>query len=445
MFSLTDWSRNCSGWSRRAFLQVGSLPLFGLSLPRMLAAEQHGAANSSQPLNCILLWTNGGIANMDTFDMKPDAPLEYRGEFRPIDTNLPGVQVCEHLPRMSRLMDLICQVRTIEHSGSQHAEASHFMLTGYPQIPDVNAAPVGSTIYPSFGSLVSKELGWQRGMPPYVKFSGKSMAYSGAGYLGSAYNALEVAADPNAADFTVQDVSIPAAVGPERTERRRTMLGKLDAWQRAIDQSSGSVFDRSQFTRQAYDLITSPSAKQAFQIDQEPAVVRDAYGRNREGQCMLMTRRLIEAGVRFVAVDLGGYDTHNDNFKTLKNLRLPVLDQGWSALLTDMRQRGLLDNTVVLCAGEFGRTPKVNGAAGRDHWPLANVIMLSGAKVKMGTIVGKTDSRCERVFGKANSTIDYAATMFELLGIDGTKEYHAADGRPIQVNNGGVPIDGVIA
>ena len=377
MFSLTDWSRNCSGWNRRAFLQVGSLPLFGLTLPRMLAAEQAAGTSAAQPLNVILLWTNGGIANMDTFDMKPDAPLEYRGEFQPIDSSLPGVQVCEHLPRMSRMMDQICQIRTIEHVGSQHAEASHFMLTGYPQVPDVNAAPVGSTIYPSFGSVVSKELGWQRGMPPYVKFSGKSMAYSGAGYLGSAYNSLEVTADPNAADFAIQDVSIPAAVGAERTERRRSMLDKLDAWQRKIDPSSGQLFDRAQFVRQAYDLVTSPSAKEAFQIDQEPAAVRDAYGRNREGQCMLMARRLVEAGVRFVAVDLGGYDTHADNFKTLKNLRLPVLDQGWSALLTDLQQRGLLENTVVICAGEFGRTAKVNGAAGRDHWPYANVVILS--------------------------------------------------------------------
>lgn len=444
MLSFTDWSQNCSGWSRRAFLQVGSLPLFGLTLPKMLAAEQAGTT-TGEPLNFILLWTNGGIANMDTFDMKPDAPLEYRGEFGRIDTNLPGVQVCEHLPRISRQMDLICQIRTIAHEGSQHAEASHFMLTGYPQVPDVNAAPVGSTIYPCFGSVMSKELGWQRGMPPYVKFSGKSMAYSGAGYLGSAYNALEIAADPNAADFSVQDVSIPAAIGAERTQRRRTMLGKLDAWQKQIGKNSGSLYDRSQFTQQAYDLITSPTAKKAFQIDEEPAAVRDAYGRHREGQTMLMSRRLIEAGVRFVAVDLGGYDTHNDNFKTLKNLRLPTLDQGWSALLTDLRDRGLLDTTIVLCAGEFGRTPRVNGAAGRDHYPLCNVVMLSGRKVNMGAIVGKTDGKCERVVGKANTTLDYAATLFRLMGIDDTKEYHANDGRPIQINNSGVPIDGVIA
>jgi len=444
MLSFTEWSRNCGGWSRRAFLQVGSLPLFGLSLPRMLAAEQASAV-TGKPLNFILLWTNGGIANMDTFDMKPEAPLEYRGEYQGIETNLPGVQVCEHLPRMSRLMDLICQIRSIEHTGSQHAEASHFMLTGYPQVPDVNAAPVGSTIYPSFGSIISKELGWQQGMPPYVKFSGKSMAYSGAGYLGSAYNALEIGADPNAADFSVQDVSIPTAVGTERTQRRRNMLSKLDAWQRLIDRSSGSVHDRAQFTQQAYDLITSPSAKKAFQIDEEPAAIRDAYGRHREGQTMLMARRLIEAGVRFVAVDLGGYDTHVDNFKTLKNLRLPVLDQGWSALLTDLRDRGLLETTIVLCAGEFGRTPKVNGGAGRDHWPFANVVMLSGSKVNMGSIVGKTDSHCERVVGKASTTLDYAATLFKLMSIDDTREYHANDGRPIQINNGGVPIEGVIA
>lgn len=445
MFSIDAWSQNCSGWSRRAMLQVGSLPLFGLTLPRILAAEQSRPESKSRPLNCILLWTNGGLANMDTFDLKPNAPLEYRGEFRGIDTNLSGLQVCEHLPRISQQMDKICQIRTIEHSGSQHAEASHFMLTGYPQIPDVNAAPVGSTIYPSIGSVTSKELGWQRGMPPYVRLFGKAGAnYSGAGYLGSAYNPLEILADPNSPEFSVQDVSIPAVVGAERTERRRTMLQRLDAWQSTIDKSSGSVFDRSQFTRQAYDLITSPSAKKAFQIGEESPLVRDAYGRNREGQSMLMARRLIEAGVRFVAVDLGGYDTHADNFKTLKDQRLPVLDQGWSALLNDLEQRGLLETTIVLCAGEFGRTPRVNGGAGRDHWPLCNVVMLSGARVNQGAIIGKTDAKCERVVGRPDSTLNFAVTMFRLLGIDDKKEFQANDGRPIQINNGGVPIEGVI-
>jgi len=443
MLEFTRISQNCEGRSRRTFLQVGGLSLFGLSLPKILAAEQatNRKARSTPVQNCILLWTDGGLANMDTLDLKPDAPIEYRGEFRGIESSLPGAPVCEHLPLMARQMHRVCQLRTIEHSGSQHAEASHFMLTGYPQIPDVNAAPVGSTVYPSIGSVVARELSWRHAMPPYVQISGGGIQYSGAGYLGSAWNPLLVRSDPNAADFAVEDVSIPAAIGPQRMDRRRRMLDRLDAWQREADRSSGGVFDRAQFYQQAYDLITSPGAKKAFQIEDESAAVRESYGRNREGQATLLARRLVEAGVRFVTVQFSGYDTHDNNFGRLKNQLLPTLDRAWSALLNDLGDRGLLENTLVVCASEFGRTPKVNGAAGRDHYPLCNVISFSGAGVKTGSITGQTDARCERVVGRSNTTLDYAATMFRLLGIDDTQEYTSDDGRPIQINNGGVAIE----
>jgi hypothetical protein len=444
VFQLQDWSRNCEGLSRRAWLQVGGMSLFGLSLPRLLQAEAAQPPAVRKDTNMILLWTNGGLANMDTLDMKPDAPVEFRGEFRPIDTNLPGVTVCEHLPLMSRHMDKVCQVRSIVHQGSQHAEATHWMLTGYPQVPDVNAAPVGSTIYPCFGSVIAKELGWKNGMPPYVQCSGGEMAYSGGGYLGSAYNSLMVRQNPNAKDFSVDDVSIPTQVGADRTQRRRKILDRLDAWQRQVDRSSEAVFSRGEFYRQAYDLMTSPVAKKAFNLSEEPDPLRDAYGRTREGQATLLARRLVEAGVRFVAVEFGGYDTHDKNFIRLKDPLLPTLDRAWSALLADLSDRGMLSNTVVLCAGEFGRTPKVNGAAGRDHYPLCNTIGFSGANVRMGTIVGRTDSKCERVAGKEHTTLDYAATIFRLMGIDDTKEYHTNDGRPVLINGGGRPIDEVL-
>ena len=223
------------------------------------------------------------------------------------------------------------------------------------------------------------------------------------------------------------------------------MLERLDAWQRQIDRSSGAVFDRSEFYRQAYDLITSPTAKKAFRLDEEPAPLCDRYGRHREGQSTLLARRLIEAGVRFVTVEFNGYDTHADNIGRLKGPLLPRLDQPWSALLDDLEDRGLLETTLVLCAGEFGRTPKVNGAAGRDHYPAANVICFSGAGTAMGTIVGRTDARCERVVGRQDSTLDFAATMFKLLGIDDTKEYITNDGRPVLINGGGRPIPEVFS
>lgn len=445
MFQLTRMSENCEGISRRAWLKVGSLSLFGMNLPQLLQAEAAQPAAARKDVNFILLWTNGGLSNIDTLDMKPEAPLEYRGEFAPISTNLPGLSVCEHLPLMSRQMDKVCQVRTIVHQGGQHTEATHWMLTGYPQVPDVNGAPVGSTVFPCFGSVVTKELGWKNGMPPYVQVARSQMVYSGGGYLGSAYDPLMVRRNPADKDFSVDDVSIPSQVGAERTARRRSILGKLDAWQRQVDQSSGAVYNRSEFYRQAYDLITSPTAKKAFNISEESDAVRDRYGRNHEGQATLLARRLVESGVRFVAVDFGGYDTHDKNFIRLKNPLLPTLDMAWSALLQDLYDRGMMDNTVVLCAGEFGRTPRVNGAAGRDHYPLCNAIGFSGAGVKMGSIVGRTDAKCENVAGKAHSTLDYAATIFRLMGIDDTKEYISNDGRPVLINSGGRPIDEVFA
>ncbi len=444
MFKLERPSHNCEGMSRRAWLQVGGLSLFGMSLPKLLQAEAAQPAAARKDVNFILLFTSGGLANMDTLDMKPEAPIEYRGEFQPIATSLPGVTVCEHLPLMSRQMDKVCQVRSIVHQGSQHAEAMHWMLTGYPQVPDVNGAPVGSTIYPCFGSVVSKELGWKNGLPPYVQCAPNEMGYSGGGYLGSAYNALMVRRSPADKDFSVDDVSIPTQVGSDRTLRRRKILDRLDAWQRQVDRSSESVYNRGEFYRQAYDLITSPAAKKAFNINEESEATRDRYGRTREGQATLLARRLVESGVRFAAVDFGGYDTHDKNFIRLKNPLLPTLDQAWSALLQDLSDRGMLSNTVVLCAGEFGRTPRVNGAAGRDHWPLANTIGFSGAGVRAGSIVGKTDSKCERVSGKEHTTLDYAATIFRLMGIDDTQEYLTNDGRPVLINGGGRAIDEVL-
>ncbi len=444
MFEISNRSRTCEGISRRALLQVGSLGMFGLTLPKLLRAEQAQSV-AKKDVNFILLWTNGGLSNIDTLDMKPHAPVEYRGEFQPISTNMPGLSVCEHLPLMSQQMDKVCQVRTITHQGTQHSEATHWMLTGYPQVPDVNGAPVGSTVYPCFGSVVSKELGWKNGLPPYVQCASGPIGYSGGGYLGSAYNPLMVRRNPQDKDFSVDDVSIPTAVGAERTQRRRRILEKLDGWQRQIDKSGGAVADRSEFYRQAYDLITSPVAKQAFDLSAEPDALRDRYGRTREGQATLLARRLVEAGVRFVTVDFTGYDTHVNNFISLKKPLLPTLDMAWSALLSDLSDRGMLSNTVVLCAGEFGRTPRVNGGAGRDHWHLTNAIGFSGAGIRMGHIVGQTDAKCEFVLGRTNTTLDYAATIFRLMGIDDTQEYISNDGRPILINNGGRAIEEVFA
>lgn len=444
MFEVFRPMKNCQGIHRRGFLRVGSLSLFGLSLSQLLKAR--AADPATKDVNCILLWTDGGMSNIDTLDMKPDAPIEYRGEFNPIASNVPGTQVCEHMPLMAEQMNRVCLVKSIAHPESgDHVAATHYMLTGYPQRPDVSGQPVGSTVYPMFGSLLARQKGWSNGLLPNVRIGGRAMPYGGAGYLGSSWNPLVIDSDPSAPDFRVEDVTIADAVGTARTDRRRRMLDRLDAWQQETEKSSGSLLDRQQFYRQAFNLITSPAAKLAFALDKESDATRDRYGRTREGQAVLLARRLIEAGVRFVTVGTSGWDTHGDNFGRLKNSLLPALDRAWSALLTDLADRGLLESTVVICAGEFGRTPRVNGAAGRDHYAPCNVVSFSGAGVRMGHTVGRTDAKCEQVVGRPHQTLDYAATVFHLLGIDGTREYHTADGRPVLVNNGGHPIAEVLA
>jgi uncharacterized protein (DUF1501 family) len=265
--------------------------------------------------------------------------------------------------------------------------------------------------------------------------------------MGSTYDPLRIREDPNKDDFSIRDVSISPKVGSERTERRLTMLQQLDRWQREVDQHGGKLRERGVFYEQAYSLITSPAAKKAFRLSDEPDSIRERYGRNRFGQAALLARRLIEAGVRFVNVETGRWDTHQDNFKTLRDHPecLPSLDVYWSTLLEDLEERGMLDTTLVIWMGEFGRTPKVNGRGGRDHWGMSNAICFSGAGINMGAVVGRTDKHCARPEGTAHSTHDFAATIYHLLGIDGNKEYITPDGRPVLVNYHGKPIAEALA
>jgi len=437
----------CDGITRRSALRIGGMSALGLTLPRLLAAEA-AQPDSGRRLNCIVLWMKGGAPQQDTFDMKPQAPVEYRGEFRPISTNVPGMHICEHLPHMSQKLDKLCQLRTIVHSGGQHAEATHFMLTGYPQIGDPTGQPVGSVIHPAYGSVIGREKGWQDGMPPYVQVSGGRLKYSGGGYMGSAYSPLMVTGNPADDDFQVRDVTIPDAVGADRTARRRRMLAQVDHWQRLVENQTSPVFEKSRFYQQAYDLITSPAAKKAFDLEQESAATRDMYGPTRDGQAMLLARRLVEAGVRLALVNVtgnGGWDTHDKNFVRLKNDLLPNVDRPWAALLTDLEQRGMLDNTLVIWMGEFGRTPKVNGAAGRDHYPKVNNICFSGNMVRMGQIMGQTDDLAANVVGKSHRTADFAATIYHMFGINPNTVYQGLDGRPHLLTDNGKPIREIFA
>jgi hypothetical protein len=433
-------TRRCDGINRRDFIRVGTLGFAGLSLSdilRMQAASADGGS-AAKAKSVIVLWMDGGPPQHDTFDPKPDAPSDVRGEFKPISTNVAGVQVCELLPQLAKQMDKVALIRTLAHNEGAHERAQHLLLTGWHPLP--------SLVYPSMGSVVSKEMGPVGTLPPYVAVpnSGFGSGYGGSGYLEAAFNPFSVGGDPNNGKFTVRDVSLPDGVTVERFDRRRTLLHALDG---AFKRFEGSTVQASRdtFYTRAYDIISSPDAKKAFSIAEEPDKVRDRYGRHTFGQSCLLARRLVEAGVRYINVTMGGWDTHSDNFKQLKDNLLTPLDTGYSALLEDLKQRGLLDTTLVLWMGEFGRTPKINQLAGRDHWPDTGCVLVSGAGVRGGQVIGVTDAEGGKPTDRKVSPEDIVTTVYQKLGITWDKEYMTPQGRPIKIVTGGEPVKELVA
>lgn len=434
-------SADCTGTTRREFLRVGGLSALGLSLASFLRLREQAAASEaaprrSSPVNCILLWMQGGPSHIDTFDPKPDAPAEIRGEFSTIPTRIPGVRVCEHLPRLARQFDKLSLVRGHDPQNGSHGVADHLMMTGHRFNP---ALP-----FPCFGSVVAKERGYRDGMFPFVQL-GRNIdrRFNGGigGFLGDQYNPFEVVEDPSRPNFRVRDLSIGSENERQRLERRYTMLNEMDRYQREIEEAgSPAVQARDAFYERAHALITSPVAKRAFDIEQEPGRVRDLYGRTTLGQQCLVARRLIESGVHFVTVTNGGWDTHTNNFRSLRDRLLPPLDMAYSALLQDLHDRGLLDNTLVVWFGDFGRTPKVNPSAGRDHWSTAGVACLGGGGVRTGQVVGATNANAEVVVDSPVRPQDLAATIYTALGIPLHTWYRAQDGRPIELVPTGRPV-----
>lgn len=424
--------------SRREFVRVGAIGLLGLSLSLtdLLFLESALAAPAGptpRAKSVILVWLDGGPSQYDTFDPKPDAPSGVKGSFGAVKSNVPGIELCELMPRLAKHMDKATLLRTLAHTEGAHERASHLLLTGWTPVPGL--------VYPSIGSVVAKELGGIGAMPPYVAIPQSSFGfnYGNAGYLEAAYNPFAVGGDPNDANFQVRDVALPGGIAAERLEGRRTLLQAVDAGFRRFE-SLPSSRSRSEFTQRAYDMISSPAAKKAFQIQEEPAAVRDAYGRHAVGQGCLLARRLVEAGVRFVTVNHGGWDTHSDNDKACKGWLVPPLDQALAALLDDLKQRGLLDSTLVVCMGEFGRTPQVNALAGRDHWPQTGSALFAGAGVPGGQVIGKTDAKGAEPTERPVSPRDLAATLFAKLGIDGEKIVDTPQGRPTRIADNGTPV-----
>ena len=436
---MTRHPRFCDGVHRRDLLKVGVAGLFGLglSLPEVLRLQAAAPPTKRREVSLIYLFLHGGLSTIDTFDMKPDAPAEFRGEFKPIRSRVPGLDVCEHLPRVAQEMHRMSLVRSFRHHNSDHGAADHYMLTGYFPQAGFNPSVVPNNLRPAFGSIVAKKLGPRGSVPPYVCLPKHHPSF-GAAYLGAAAAPFVIDADPNAPDFAVPDVVPPLSLPAKRLADRKRILAEVDRFRASAEVAANPLAQTvSVFQRKAFDLMSSPAARKAFDIHAEPDKLRDAYGRNTLGQSCLMARRLVEAGVRCVTIDHSNWDTHESNFKTLKGQLLPWLDAGVSALFADLTDRGLLDSTLVVVSGEFGRTPRINKNAGRDHWGPAFTVALGGGGIKGGVVVGKSDPRAEKPASDPYGPEDLAATICALMGIDAKDEFHTPDGRPIAIVNGG--------
>jgi hypothetical protein len=430
--------RTCDGVSRRSFLRVGGLAAGGFTLANLLERQSRAA----QPLRkkaVIQIWQAGGPSHIDMYDLKPDAPAEFRGEFKPIATNVPGIDIGEHLPHQSKVMDKMAIVRSAYHTNAGHGMGSQWMLTGWQPTIEVN-----DNIFPSCGSVVSRLRGANEpGLPAYVNLP-RLLDLGKAAYLGASYNPFAPDNDPNSDGFSVRNLRMPGRVDIARLDRRRGLLKELDAIRRDID-TRGDLEGLDTFYRDAMEMITSDKAQRAFNIQSEDPKLREKYGRNDLGQSCLLARRLVEAGVTYVTVQAGGgWDTHGNNFFELKNNLLPKFDQALAALVTDLYDRGLQDDVLVMAFGEFGRTPRINSGAGRDHWPGAMSIVFAGGGLKMGQVIGATDSKAEYPTSKPYTPGCVLSTMYHVMGIDHHHVFYDQARRPMPVLAEGAPIEELV-
>ena len=432
---------NCEGITRRDFLQIGLGGTMGLGLCDLLRlqANTQGKNQKGSKTKCILVWLDGGPSHYETFDPKPDAPSGIRGEFKSIPTSVPGIHFSEVVPNFAKVMDKSTIIRSICHKDPNHGGGNHYMMTGAPT-PVPVACGAFVTFHPSYGSMISYERGIRGGLPAYMSLPRMSRS-GGPNFLGGQHAPFVIGGDPNGESFRVRDVVLPKSISESRAKNRRELREQLDRLKRIQDPLAADptiTFD--QFYEQGVDLVTSPQAQSAFDIHQESDTIRDQYGRNDLGQRLLMARRLTEVGVSFVTVYYGGWDNHTNLFSRFKGSFMSKLDQGLASLIKDLHDRGSAENTMVICLGEFGRTPKINKDAGRDHWPHAMSVLMSGAGIPGGQIVGATDARGFYASDNVYSPEDFAASLYTKMGIDPTQTLYQSTGRPIRLVNGGSPI-----
>lgn len=422
-----------TGTSRRELLRVGALSALGISL-RDVVERQAVADAPRRDVNCILLWLLGGPSHIDMYDMKPLAPAEIRGELNPISTRTPGLELCELMPHLATCTDKFSLIRSMHSYSPTHGQGDFHLMSGNKLTNTINP--------PGFGAM----LAWQherrrtRQTPPLVQVGNLGSPQYGdpgfGGFLGHTYDPFVVDKDPNSSSFSVEAFSPPDSVGVDRLSDRQSLLPAIDRFQTQTEQQLRLVQAHDEFQRQAFSMITSGKAKEAFDISREPEAVRDAYGRNRVGQGLLLARRLIQAGVRFVTVKgyvRYGWDHHPEVFPRLR-VEVPPYEQGYAALLNDLDQRGMLDNTLVITAGEFGRTPRLNNdprAPGRDHWNRCFSLTLGGGGIKTGMVIGASDKHAAEITDRPVSVPDFAATVYHALGLNPKAELHTLDGRPV--------------
>lgn len=429
------------GTQRRSFLQLG-IPLMGLGLSDMLKSEANAAVEgrTGSSKSIIVFWTDGGLSQQDTYDTKPEAPSEYRGAFSSVSTSVPGVQLGELCIQQAGIMDRLAIIRSVHHENGIHAPSAHWMQTGcFGPTLARNAAR-----NPSFGSIIARTLGSaQPAMPAYITMPrSEAFGYQGAVYLGKAWNPFEVIADPAAENFQVPNLSLPEGLAAASVDSRRKLLNSFDTLRRDID-SSGVMEGLDTFKRQALEMVAGDQMRAAFDISREDPALRDQYGRHRYGQSALLARRLIEAGARCVNINTGNWDHHNDIGKGLAE-HLPPLDRAITALIRDLEQRGLLENVLVYCVGEFGRTPRMNGHAGRDHWSDCFSVMLAGGGVRGGQVTGASEKWGGGVLEKLVTPQDVLATVYRLLNVPLDTHFLDTSGRPVSIAGSGKPLSELI-
>ncbi|MEI8211237.1 MAG: DUF1501 domain-containing protein [Planctomycetota bacterium] len=447
--------------SRRQVLQAGSLGALGLGLG---AVDRNGVFASEPTLpirakRCIFLFMWGGPSQLDTFDMKPDAPAEIRGEFKPISTAVPGTQICEHFKNLSRLTDRFTIIRSLGHDDPAHLSSGHATLTGNPApVLKSDAAPPSEKDSPHMGSLLSHLRSNSDGMPSFVTLPWKAFhpAAPGGeapgqhgGWLGSSLNGVLLSGDPNHNDWKPQGLSLPGDISLERLESRRHLLQAIESQRIGLDRSAVAGNWTAQ-QAQAAAMLSSSRVQQAFDINAESSSMRERYGRNIHGQCVILARRLIESGVNFVSVNWHNdgqnfWDTHGNNFNRLKNDLIPPADMALSALIEDLESRGLLDETLIAWVGEFGRKPQITANnAGREHWPYCYSGILAGGGIRKGCVYGESDRYGAYPIRDAVTPQDFAATMIHQLGYDPQQMLHDRENRPHRLSTGKV-IDGILA